>query len=59
MFGISIDAGGTFTDVVLIDGEQNISIAKVHTDRQHHEEGIMRCVQIFTQEHDIVWDNRR
>lgn len=31
MFEIMIDTGGTFTDGVLIDDKQNISVAKAET----------------------------
>ncbi|OGO20606.1 MAG: hypothetical protein A2144_02890 [Chloroflexi bacterium RBG_16_50_9] len=53
MFEITIDTGGTFTDAVLIDKERKIGTAKVPTDKQHPEEGIMRCMALLSQERGL------
>jgi len=37
LFEIVIDTGGTFTDGVLIDEEQKISVAKFETDPKVRE----------------------
>ena len=44
MFEIAIDTGGTFTDAVLQDDRQNITVAKHPTNAVDPSDGIMGCI---------------
>jgi len=54
MFEVSIDTGGTFTDAVLIDEEQELSVAKVATDVAHPEASIMGCIALLSQQRNLT-----
>jgi N-methylhydantoinase A len=47
MFRIAIDAGGTFTDGVLLRGDGTLGVAKVPTTPVDESEGIMECLKLL------------
>ena len=50
MFEIMIDTGGTFTDGVLIDDKQNISVAKAETQPADPARSILNCITRLAEE---------
>lgn len=54
MFEIAIDTGGTFTDGVLIDGENKISAGKSFTDMDHPERSLAECISLLGRERDLA-----
>ena len=50
MFEIVVDTGGTFTDGVLIDEEQKISVAKYPTNAANPSISIIECLRLLAQE---------
>jgi N-methylhydantoinase A len=61
MFEIMIDTGGTFTDGVLIDDQQNISVAKAETQPADPAKSILNCIARLAEErnmtqHDLLRD---
>ena len=54
MFEILIDTGGTFTDGVLIDEKQEISVAKAETDPADPAKSIMNCITRLAEERDLT-----
>ena len=54
MFEIAIDTGGTFTDAVLQDDRQNITVAKHPTNAVDPSEGIMGCIGALAQKLGIT-----
>ncbi len=50
MFEIFIDTGGTFTDGVLIDERQRISVSKSETIPAHPAKSIMNCITRLAEE---------
>jgi N-methylhydantoinase A len=44
LFEIAIDTGGTFTDAVLTDEKQKVSVSKVETTPADPAKGIMNCI---------------
>jgi len=54
MLEITIDTGGTFTDGVLIDGQQNISMAKFPTNPADPSTSIMGCIKLLAQERKLT-----
>jgi N-methylhydantoinase A len=61
MFEIMIDTGGTFTDGVLIDDQQNISVAKAETQPADPARSILNCIARLAEErnmtqHDLLRD---
>ena len=57
MFEILIDTGGTFTDGVLIAGEQDISVAKSETDPSDPARSIMSCIRTLAEERGTTEQN--
>ncbi len=45
-FRITVDQGGTFADGVLVDHNQEISVAKAGTSPDDPAQGIMDCIQL-------------
>lgn len=54
MFEIAIDTGGTFTDGVLIDDENRISVGKYFTDMAHPEKSLAGCISILAKERGLT-----
>jgi len=54
MFEIMIDTGGTFTDGVLIDDKQNISVAKAETLPQDPARSILNCIARLAEERSMT-----
>jgi N-methylhydantoinase A len=54
MFEIMIDTGGTFTDGVLIDGKQRISVAKSETEPTDPSKSIMNCIARLAEERKLT-----
>ncbi|MDB4444208.1 hydantoinase/oxoprolinase family protein [bacterium] len=52
MIEIAIDTGGTFTDSVLIDEDQNIRVAKYPTNIMDPSVSILGCLKLLSQECD-------
>jgi len=50
MFEIMIDTGGTFTDGVLIDDQQRITVAKAETEPADPARGILNCIARLAEE---------
>jgi N-methylhydantoinase A len=49
VFEIAIDTGGTFTDAVLQDDQQKITVAKYPTNPVDPSEGIMGCIGVLAE----------
>jgi len=54
MFEIMIDTGGTFTDGVLIDDKQSISVAKAETLPQDPARSILNCIARLAEERGMT-----
>lgn len=54
MFEIIIDTGGTFTDGVLIDEQQKISVAKFETIPAEPAKGILSCIARLAEERNVT-----
>jgi N-methylhydantoinase A len=54
MFEIMIDTGGTFTDGVLIDGKQAISVAKAETEPTDPARSILNCIARLAEERGMT-----
>ena len=54
MFEIFIDTGGTFTDGVLIDDKQKMSVAKYETLPLDPAKSIMDCIARLAQERQLT-----
>jgi N-methylhydantoinase A len=54
MFEIMIDTGGTFTDGVLIDDKQNLSVAKAETQPQDPARSILNCIARLAEERNMT-----
>jgi N-methylhydantoinase A len=54
MFEIMIDTGGTFTDGVLIDDKQQISVAKAETQPQDPARSILNCIGRLAEERGMT-----
>jgi N-methylhydantoinase A len=49
-YRVGVDIGGTFTDVVLVDAEENLKVAKVPTTPGRFTEGLMNGVRRLGQD---------
>jgi N-methylhydantoinase A len=54
MYEIMIDTGGTFTDGVLIDGKQTISVAKAETKPTDPATSILNCIAQLAEERGLA-----
>ncbi len=54
MFEIIIDTGGTFTDGVLVDEYQKISVSKFETTPADPASGIMNCITRLAEERNLT-----
>ena len=54
MFEMAIDTGGTFTDAVLQDDRQRITVAKYPTNPVDPSEGIMGCIGVLAEKLGMV-----
>jgi N-methylhydantoinase A len=54
VFEIAIDTGGTFTDGVLIDDENKVSVGKCFTDMAHPEKSLAGCISILAGERNLT-----
>lgn len=54
MFEIFIDTGGTFTDGVLVDDKQGISVAKSETIPLDPAKSIMNCIAYLSEERGLA-----
>jgi len=45
MYSIGIDTGGTFTDIILIDSEGNITVKKVSSTPDHPEQAVIHGLE--------------
>ena len=54
MFEIMIDTGGTFTDGVLVDDKQSISVAKAETQPQDPARSILNCIARLAEERNMT-----
>lgn len=54
MFEIMIDTGGTFTDGVLIDEKQSISVAKAETQLADPARSILNCIARLAEERGMT-----
>ena len=52
MFEIMIDTGGTFTDGVLIDDKQSLSVAKAETQPADPARSILNCIARLAEERE-------
>jgi N-methylhydantoinase A len=57
MFEILIDTGGTFSDGVLVDEKQKISVAKFETDPADPVKSIMGCIARLAEECNLTERN--
>lgn len=54
MFEIMIDTGGTFTDGVLVDDKQNLSVAKAETQPADPARSILNCIARLAEERNMT-----
>jgi N-methylhydantoinase A len=54
MFEIMIDTGGTFTDGVLIDGKQSLTVAKAETVPSDPAKSILNCIAHLAEERGMT-----
>ncbi|MFC2045145.1 hydantoinase/oxoprolinase family protein [Chloroflexota bacterium] len=54
MFRIIVDQGGTFADGVLVDDEQQITIAKAETNPKDPASSIMNCIILLAKERNLT-----
>jgi N-methylhydantoinase A len=54
MFEIMIDTGGTFTDGVLLDDKQRISVAKAETEPADPARSILNCIARLAEERNMT-----
>jgi N-methylhydantoinase A len=54
MFEIMIDTGGTFTDGVLIDEKQGLTVAKAQTLPSDPARGILNCIERLAEERSMT-----
>jgi N-methylhydantoinase A/oxoprolinase/acetone carboxylase beta subunit len=54
LFRITIDQGGTFADGVLVDDEQQISVAKASTNPEDPADSIMNTITLLAKERNMA-----
>ena len=47
---IAVDVGGTFTDLALVDQDNNLRISKSPTTPADHAEGVLNCVDLVAEQ---------